>query len=76
MQIDEKHELKTVHVNDLDEILKSHGQLEEFRNGEINCIICNSKISNENVGSLQLNDNKLLFSCNKSSCYDKLIEKE
>lgn len=74
MQAEEKRELKAVHTQDLSQLLQKFNQYDEFVNGQISCDICKDKISKENVGSIRLKSDKLVFTCNKSSCYNKLIK--
>ena len=70
----EKKELKAIHTTDLTEILKKFGQLDDFVQDKISCIICKTKITKENVGSIKFENEKLLFTCNKSSCYNEIVQ--
>ena len=67
-------EIKAVHIADLSNLLKKYGQLEDFFEGRIQCMICNDVVSPTNVGSMQLADKRLIFACNKVSCYNQIVK--
>jgi len=71
----ENKEIKAVHVADLEELLKKYDQLDEFNQGEIKCQICSDIVTSKNVGSVQLKNNKLTFTCSKIYCYNQIIKK-
>ena len=72
MRIKEKKEVKAIHAKDLDDLLKKSGQLEDFENKKINCIICNDVISKDNIGRVKITTQKLQFTCKKSECFTKM----
>ncbi len=73
MQVTDKRELKAIHTSDMSELLKKFSQYDDFENGRISCNICNVIISKENIGSIKLLGGKLIFTCNKSSCYNETV---
>ncbi|MBM2819864.1 MAG: hypothetical protein HW410_1546 [Nitrosarchaeum sp.] len=75
MQIIEKKEIKAVHMTDLADLLKKFDQLEDFTNGNIKCEICSDILINTNIGSLKLKNERLIFSCNKPACFNKMVKK-
>ena len=67
-------EIKAVHIADLNNLLKKYDQLEDFSEGRIQCMICNDVVSPTNVGSMQLVGKRLVFACNKTSCYSQIVK--
>jgi hypothetical protein len=76
MQTSEKREIKAVHTADLTDLLKKFGHYDNFTNNQIKCNVCLVAISQSNLGSIKLKDNQLIFTCNKSSCYNEIIAKK
>lgn len=74
MQVSEKRELKAILASDLTEILQKFSQYDDFVNNKIKCDVCQTPITTNNVGSIRLVNNNLLFTCNKSSCYNAIVE--
>ena len=70
----QRKEIKAVHIADLKNLLKKYGQLEDFSGGHILCTVCNDSVSPTNVGSMQLADARLVFTCNKISCYNQIVK--
>lgn len=75
MQVGEKRELKAVHTADLSELLRKFGHYDDYINNKIKCDVCSDSISETNLGSIRLKDNRLIFTCNKSSCYNEIVKK-
>lgn len=74
MMSTQTREVKAVHVADLDNLLKTYGQLQDFVDGNLKCQICSDVVTLANVGSIKRADNKLALICNKTSCYSKIIK--
>lgn len=74
MQVAKKRELKAILNSDLSELLNKFSQWDNFVNEQIMCSVCNTVITQENIGSIKLSDGKLIFTCNKSSCYNQLVK--
>jgi len=74
MQITGRRELKALHTSDLSELLKKFSQYDDFVNNKLHCSVCNTVISKDNIGSMRLLMSKLIFTCNKSSCYNETVK--
>lgn len=70
----EDKEIKAVHITDLEKLLLKYEQLDDFNKGQIKCQVCSDIVSMNNVGSIQLLNNKLRFTCNKISCYNQIVK--
>jgi len=75
MMTTENAEIKALHVADLQDLLEKYEQLDDFKNEKIHCQICSDIISSKNVGSVKLQNNNLVFTCSKISCYNAIIKK-
>ncbi|TAK18499.1 MAG: hypothetical protein EPO37_05460 [Nitrosarchaeum sp.] len=73
MSVEDK-EIKAVHITDLEKLLQKYEQSDDFNNGQIKCHICSDTVSMNNVGSIQLLDNRLRLTCNKIACYDQIVK--
>ena len=69
MQSLEKKEVKAVHTDDLEDVLKKLGCLDDFLNQRIKCKVCGDIITKENAGSIRRVEGNVQFTCNKTSCY-------
>ena len=67
-------EIKAVHIADLENLLKKYGQFRDFNSGNTKCHICSDVVSMTNVGSMKLENEKFVFTCNKTSCYDQIVK--
>lgn len=74
MQTEQRRELKAVHTTDLSNILQKLKMSEQFNQGKILCTICNDVITLENIGSLKKISGNIVFTCNKSTCYNELVK--
>ena len=74
MQSEQERELKAIHASDLSDLLQKFEIYDKFTNSEITCNVCEDIISNKNVGSIQKLSGKLLFTCNKPTCYNKVVK--
>jgi len=70
----ERHEIKAVHKNDLEEMLIGLEMLENVKEGRINCKFCGKTITLENLGCLYPQNNEVVFSCNDIECFMKAIQ--
>jgi len=69
-----RHEIKAVHMSNLEEMLKGLGMLESVNEGHINCKFCGKKITLENLGCLYPKNNEISFCCNDSRCFMQAIQ--
>jgi hypothetical protein len=74
MQSEQSRELKAVHTTDLSGIFEKLGLSENFNQGKIICNFCHDVITLENIGSLKKLSGEIIFTCNKSTCYNELIK--
>ena len=69
-------EIKAIHITDLENFLRTYGQLEDFVSGQMKCLICSDQISLDNAGSAKKVNGKIVLACNKMRCYDQIINGE
>jgi len=74
MQTEQKRELKAIHTSDLTDILQKLDVIMDFKNGKISCNVCGDLITFENIGSLKKIIDKVIFTCNKPSCYNEVVK--
>lgn len=74
MLVENKKIIKAIHSADLSELLQKFNQFDDFNNEKIQCNVCNMIITKDSIGSVQLVENKLIFTCNKSSCYNEILK--
>jgi hypothetical protein len=70
----ERHEIKAVHKNNLEEMLKGLEMLENVKEGRINCKFCGKTITLGNLGCLYPKNNEISFCCNDIECFMKAIQ--
>ncbi len=67
-----RREINVIIDDDLIEFLKAEKLYQDFIDKKILCYHCNDVITNENIFSLFLNDDKIQFCCIKAVCARKL----
>ena len=67
-----KEELDFLHEEDLLPILDKLGMKEQFLRGEINCAMCGTDLTTENLGSLYKEDEQIKMVCDKKECLEKI----
>jgi len=70
-----KKDIEAIHKHDLRAMLQSLGLLEDFDNQKIRCQFCNDIIQENNFGAIYTEDKKIMFSCSKLECFNKLPKK-
>lgn len=66
--------LKTVHDDDLEDVLKSLGVYRDFNRGELKCAFCKDIINWSNLHSLFPDSNVVKCCCSKPHCVKKLLQ--
>ncbi|MDD5017522.1 MAG: hypothetical protein PHO15_05445 [Eubacteriales bacterium] len=69
-----KGELHVVHDSDIEDLLKSIGCLEKYKEGRLKCMYCNDTITFENFQCIIPSGKEILFCCSKYECYKKTLE--
>lgn len=72
----QRKEIEAVHKHDLTVLLKNLGLLADFNAGEINCKFCEETINEGNVGLIYPENNKILITCAKLECMEKLHKRQ
>jgi len=70
-----KKDIEAIHKHDLRAMLQNLGLLENFDNQKIKCQFCNDTIQENNFGAIYTQDKKIMFSCSKLECFNKLPKK-
>jgi muramidase (phage lysozyme) len=68
----DKITIPAIHDDDLEKLLASHHMLDKLKNGEINCIICDTKITWDNIYGLMIKDNQPKLICDSTDCLERL----
>lgn len=63
--------IAAVHDNDLEQLLSSLGVLEQIKEGECSCIICQAPVNLGNLGAVLPTDDNISFVCDLPSCVAK-----
>ena len=69
-----KENIKVVHDNDLNKLLKSLGIYDEVINGHKKCKFCGDIIDLNNLETIFPESGDIKFNCNKSSCLSRLYD--
>lgn len=72
-QIMKNNQMKAVHDNDLNNLLKSLNVYDDVCSGKFECIFCHKKITIENIDAIVPYDNSVQFTCDDPECHSKLI---
>lgn len=70
-----RKELKAIHEEDLEDILKKLEQYDDFTNNKISCEVCKDVVNLQNIGSAKVKNGKLIFTCKKIPCYNQIVKK-
>lgn len=72
-RIVENNEMKAVHDDDLESLLKSLNVYEDVCAGKFECLFCHKKVTLENIDAIVPYDNSVQFTCDDPECHSKLI---
>jgi hypothetical protein len=72
----EKQVIKAVHENNLEELLKRLGMLEDLKNGKLHCSKCNKIITTNNLLCLYPVGENINVSCNAQGCYESVLREK
>lgn len=67
------NQMKAVHDNDLENLLKSLGVYDDVVLGKFECLFCKKKITLDNIDSIVPHNNSVQFTCDEPECHLKLI---
>lgn len=68
----QREKLRAVHDNELEQFLFSIGVLEQIKEGEHHCIVCDTEIAIGNLGAVYPKNNKIIFVCDRLSCLTEI----
>lgn len=68
----QREKLRAVHDNDLEQFLASIGVLDQVVDGYHKCVICDTKITMDNLGAVYPKNDKINFVCDRLSCLAKI----
>ena len=68
--------IPAVHDDDLKKILSKYNLLEKFESGEVNCYICGTVMTWDNIYGIKLMDNSPKLICDSIECTEKLNKAE
>ena len=60
--------VKAIHDNDLERVLKRLGLYEKLVRGELKCTICGRPLTLENLGGLYKENREIKLVCNRIGC--------
>lgn len=69
----DKKELKAVHTDDLENLLRQLGRREDFIEGKVKCKFCKDLINGENIYSLLRESGTVNFICDKPDCISNFM---
>jgi len=69
-----KKSIDAVHKHDIRQLLENLGLLEDFQNKRIHCAKCGGTITEENLGALFPQENKILTSCSNIKCLAEITK--
>lgn len=64
--------IKIIAENSLKKFLLRNNIYNKFINNEIRCEICNDIVNFENIGAFKIQNEKIIFICNKTLCVQKV----
>lgn len=67
-----KHKIRAVYDDDLENFLDSISLLEPISKGDINCYICDSVITLDNLQAILPINNTIVVVCSDSECLKKI----
>ena len=70
----EVFEVKAVLDDDIEELLKNLGLLEELKAGGLTCALCSNPISLENFGGVFKKNGEIRVFCSEPICFSRAIE--
>lgn len=71
----QKKDIEAIHKHDLRIMLQNLGLLGDFDAQKIKCQFCNDMICEDNFGAIYAQDKRIMFSCSKLECFNKLPKK-
>lgn len=66
-------EMRAVHDDDLESLLKSLNVYNDVVTGKFKCLFCQNKITIENIDAIVPYNNSVQFTCDNPECHLKLI---
>ena len=66
-------EMRAVHDDDLESLLKSLNVYNDVVAGKFKCLFCQNKITIENIDAIVPYNNSIQFTCDNPECHLKLI---
>ena len=75
MKKEEKMTLRAVYEKDVEKLLESLGMLNEVKNGQLHCFLCNETVTLENFGGIIRKNGGLKIFCDKIECYLKMLKR-
>lgn len=70
----EVYEVKAVLDDNVEELLKNLGLLDELKAGRLTCALCGNPISLENFGGVFKKNGKVKVFCSEPTCFNRAIE--
>ena len=70
-----KKDIEAIHKHDLRAMLQNLGLLGDFDAQKIKCQFCKEIMQESNFGAIYTQDKKIMFSCSKLECFNKLPKK-
>lgn len=70
----EKKKINLVHDSNLEELLRSLGILDDFKNGKKRCKFCKRVVNFSNLHSLFKESGDIKLVCNSPECIKELID--
>lgn len=67
------NQMKAVHDDDLDSLLKSLNVFDSVCSGKYECLFCHKKITVDNIDAIVPYENSIQFTCDSPECHLKLI---
>lgn len=73
----EEEKISAILDEEIEAVLKSIGQLDAVRNGEVLCCECGIQVSLESIQTIQpLTDGSFLYTCNSIECAKSFLDKQ
>ena len=64
--------LNAILSEDMKELLIALDAYDDFINGRLTCYICGTAIDSENLFSIRMEEDNLLFCCNSPQCVEQI----
>lgn len=73
VNIMKNNQMKVVHDDDLERLLKSLNVYEDVSNGKYECLFCHNKITLQNIDAIVPYEGSVQFTCDNPDCHLHLI---